>query len=527
MVGNPQLTNYIGAINDAAQSAQQLGDVATDARQAGFNAIAHIYGPDVAAAVHGAPQQYDAASTGVYRNALTGEAQANTANIQSETAERQALMPGAVKKQEADIGLVQAQTGEATANTGEIAARTKAVEAGLPFIAPEHQAQLDRAGVDLDNAKKTGQQLDLQIQSLQTQLKYADPMAKADLEAKLATVQQARAQATNDYQDAALRKQQGDQLKLQRTVGVGANILHQMDDMYQNGAAPEQVLQAYDRITGPVAKQYDIDPQQIASVRQAIAQGKDATHQLFQTYGGAASGVGMGVMTKDGQYISPQAIHDATEMYVRTGQMPALGMGDAQVRNAIINNAPGVRQELGIDVQGQIAGNQALKGRQKYVDSLNDTKPQSAGGQLVTAGTVADHLGLLTDLVTNLKNGQWRDANALRQEFQTHAGVAAPMTFQAQREFAIREFNRYFAAGVGNKEEQEQMRQALATSSSPQQLLSVMGALQKDIGAKLGNMRQQAQAANADDEFMRRLSPRARAMLPTQQAAGWKFEKVP
>jgi hypothetical protein len=94
--------------------------------------------------------------------------------------------------------------------------------------------------------------------------------------------------------------------------------------------------------------------------------------------------------------LSNEAIDIAAQTYLTTGQMPALGMGNAQMRSEILNRAGSLSAEQGLSLQDVITGRAqyrassgSLNNLQKYADQVLSFET-TAGSNLDLANSLSD-----------------------------------------------------------------------------------------------------------------------------------------
>lgn len=230
--------------------------------------------------------------------------------------------------------------------------------------------------------------------------------------------------------------------------------------------------------------------------------------QVNQAYVGAKAQIAAAT-AKAGVTLTDQGLDLATQYFLKTGEMPNLGMGSGATKAAIINKAA----EGGATGDTVAGAKQDYKSAQAYETDLAKSSPTSAGGIARSAGAVFQHIDTLDQMIEGLQNGNIRYANAAAQKFKAETGKPAPVTFDAQKTLVGDELTRYLIARGGTSKDREEMQAGLAKANSPPQLRAVIKTWRDDIGAQLYSQYSQAKGFGKEKQFLGVLTPEARFIL--------------
>lgn len=115
--------------------------------------------------------------------------------------------------------------------------------------------------------------------------------------------------------------------------------------------------------------------------------------------------------------------------------------------------------------QGDITALTAMK------KDMAGTTPNSTGSKIQVFNAATNHLDLMAQLVTGLKNNDIRMINGLKNEFKTAFGNADVTNFETIKPIVIREILKAISANGGSVDEAKRMGDTLASKNSPDQLL--------------------------------------------------------
>ena len=484
----------------AAEGATAFGALSDAVRKnAAFNALAKIYGPGGGAVQEfQSKQAQETAQTGL-TGAQTGAVQAATGKTAAETAE---IAPNAASTR----GLQGAETQNFLASGGKTAAETAQV-------APN--AASTRALQGATTAKTTAETAQVA------------PTAAAEQARNRAAAGQLGASAASTQQTTNLTA--GAQARV-----AGQQILGAVSDIYAKGGTADDALKYYDAQMPTVAKLNGLDPAHVASVRNAIAQGPEATKQASDLFSGATNGGGAGFVIPGAKgqpstFVNSQTI-DYEAQKLRDGKpIDVTGMGASAIgfKATVTQRAAQLAAAEGKTGDADVLNAQSFKARQAYVDDLAKSSPTSAGGLVRSAGALLEHASLMDQYIDASSNGNMRVANALAQEWKKQTGSEIPTQLDQQKTILGDETARYLISRGGGVTDREALQAPLSKANSPAQLRIAMQTIRSDVQGQLGSQRQQAVGLNAADQFDKQLTPRARALMGAQgtsasaAAGGW------
>lgn len=110
----------------------------------------------------------------------------------------------------------------------------------------------------------------------------------------------------------------------------------------------------------------------------------------------------------------------------------------------------------------------------KLNQEMASTRPGTAGGSLLFAGTASNHLGMLEQAGEALNNGNVQALNALANAFHVQIGDSPAVTFKAIADNVNAEVGKVLAGGSPHQTELDELRQNLNRKQSPEQIHSVI-----------------------------------------------------
>ena len=216
--------------------------------------------------------------------------------------------------------------------------------------------------------------------------------------------------------------------------------------------------------------------------------------------------------------LTPETIDIAANMYLKTGQMPQLGMGKAAtaVRQQILNRV-GVLGSQGTDgatiapadVASNIISNKQDVGAGTAAVKAFNTGPE--GKSVVAFNTAIDHLDTMSGLAKALQNGDTKAINAIGNTIAKQTGSAAPTNFDAAKQIVSAEIMKTLVSSGGGVKEREEMANMFANANSPAQLNGAITTAKKLLGGKLNSLNLQYESSTGRKDFDKKLTPAAKA----------------
>jgi len=222
-----------------------------------------------------------------------------------------------------------------------------------------------------------------------------------------------------------------------------------------------------------------------------------------------------------GGQLTPETIDVAANMYLKTGQMPQLGMGKqaAAARQQILNRATvlgttgadGQPAPTAADVAGSIAGaKQDFKSQEKAV---KDFSTGMQGRQVNSFNTAIDHLDTMGKLSDALANGDTKAINAIGNMVAKQTGAPAPTSFNAAKQIVTAEVIKSIVASGGGVKERQEAEANFAAANSPAQLKGVINAYKDLMGGQLKSLELQYGNTTGRKDFEKKLTPAAKEEL--------------
>ena len=222
-----------------------------------------------------------------------------------------------------------------------------------------------------------------------------------------------------------------------------------------------------------------------------------------------------------GGTLTPESIDMAANLYLKTGQLPQLGMGKqaATARQQIINRATvlgttgadGQPAPTTADVAGNIVGaKQDYKSQEKAV---KDFSTGIQGRQVNSFNTAIDHLSTMDKLSDALANGDTKAINAIGNMVAKQTGAPAPTSFNAAKQIVTAEVIKSIVASGGGVKERQEAEANFAAANSPAQLKGVINAYKDLMGGQLKSLELQYGNTTGRKDFEKKLTPAAKEEL--------------
>ena len=232
--------------------------------------------------------------------------------------------------------------------------------------------------------------------------------------------------------------------------------------------------------------------------------------------------------------LSPQAIDVAANIYLQTGQLPALGIGKnaGAIKSSILNRATqlygnpngGAAPTEGApsatptpfnasDMASSIVNNKMDNATKTKV--LKDFSTGIQGRQVTAFNTAIDHLGTLDKLTDALNNNDIRAFNYLGNMVAKQTGEPAPTNFDAAKQIVTAEVIKAVVANGGGVKERREAEDNVSTANSPAQLKGVINSYKQLLGGQLNSLGLQYENGTGRTDFNKRLTPEARKEFET------------
>ena len=254
--------------------------------------------------------------------------------------------------------------------------------------------------------------------------------------------------------------------------------------------------------------------------------------------------------------LTPDAVDMAAHTYLRTGQLPPMGIGKnaAATKTAIMNratelamnpNAPptaapggaapptaapggaapptaapgGAAPPTAAAPTGAAANEPpkvlvprtAKEASDTVVTNKQDTKAQGrvlnaftsgVEGRRVTAiNTAVNHLDTMTQLTAALENGDTKAINAAANVIAKQTGAPAPTNFDAAKQIVAAEVIKAVVANGGTGKEREEAANNINTANSPAQLAGVIKTYQELMAGQLDSLKVQYTNGTGRNDF--------------------------
>jgi hypothetical protein len=211
--------------------------------------------------------------------------------------------------------------------------------------------------------------------------------------------------------------------------------------------------------------------------------------------------------------LTPETLDMAANVYLKTGQMPPLGMGKAAtaLRQSVLNRAAQIGSK-GADgatvAPADIAGN-IVTAKQDVGSQTKAVKDFSTGvqGRQVNAfNTAIDHLSTMDKLSDALQNGDTKAINAIGNTIASQTGAPAPTNFAAAKQVVSAEIIKAIVANGGGVKEREEAANNFAAANSPAQLKGVINTYKQLLGGQLNSLGLQYEANTGRKDFDKKLT---------------------
>ena len=211
--------------------------------------------------------------------------------------------------------------------------------------------------------------------------------------------------------------------------------------------------------------------------------------------------------------LTPETIDIAANMYLKTGQMPQLGMGKGAtaLRQQILNRV-GVLGSKGADGEpiapADVAGN-IVASKQDVNTQTKAVKDFSTGvqGKQVNAfNTAIDHLSTMDKLSDALQNGDTKVINSIANTIASQTGAPAPTNFNAAKQIVTAEVIKAVVASGGGVTERKEAENNFAAASSPAQLKGVINTYKQLLGGQLNSLGLQYENTTGRKDFDKKLT---------------------
>jgi len=232
--------------------------------------------------------------------------------------------------------------------------------------------------------------------------------------------------------------------------------------------------------------------------------------------------------------LTPAAIDVAAQIYIQTGQLPALGIGRnaGNLKSSILNRAtelygnpagvaPNVNAPAGANapvpfnaanMAEQIVGNKMdVAAKSKAVRDFA-SGPESR--KITAFNTAINHLDTLSKLSVALQNNDVQAINYIGNAFAKATGQPAPTTFHAAKSIIGSEIAKAVSgAGATALGDRKEIREAIESKNSPAQLAEVINGFTELLGGQLDSMQHTYKSSTGRTDFNTKLTPRAREVV--------------
>ena len=211
--------------------------------------------------------------------------------------------------------------------------------------------------------------------------------------------------------------------------------------------------------------------------------------------------------------MSADAVHNAAERYLETGQLPPnLGRGvqGSANSNAIQEQAAELARQRGIDPAALPGKWQQFKAQQVAIQRFTSGKQ---GDTIKSFNVLVDHLDTLGEAASALKNGDYRFLNQWKQRYAAETGGTAPTNFDGVKALVGDEIVKAVVGGAGALADREEVKKDLDRASSPKQLSELVDKYRKLALGQLKGLRKQYEVATGQKNFGDLLLPGTLAAL--------------
>ena len=227
--------------------------------------------------------------------------------------------------------------------------------------------------------------------------------------------------------------------------------------------------------------------------------------------------------------LTPETLDMAANVYLKTGQMPPLGMGKAAtaLRQSVLNRAAQIGSK-GADgatvAPADIAGNivTAKQDVGMQTKAVKDFSTGTQGKQVNAFNTAIDHLSTMDKLSDALQGGDTKAINAIANTVARQTGASAPTNFDAAKQVVSAEIIKAIVASGGGVREREEAANNFAAANSPAQLKGVINTYKQLLGGQLNSLGLQYENTTGRKDFDKKLTGEAKQAFTTvrQQHTG-------
>jgi len=229
--------------------------------------------------------------------------------------------------------------------------------------------------------------------------------------------------------------------------------------------------------------------------------------------------------------LTPATIDVAAQIYIQTGQLPALGIGKnaGNLKSSILNRAtelygnpagaaPNVNAPAGANAPVPFnAANMAEQIVGNKMDVATRTKANKdfstgiQGRQVTAFNTAIDHLATMDKLSDALQNNDIKAFNYLGNIVARQTGQPAPVNFDAAKQIVTAEIIKAVVASGGGVRERQEAEANFATANSPAQLKGVINTYKQLLGGQLNSLGLQYENTTGRTDFDKKLTSDAKS----------------
>lgn len=229
--------------------------------------------------------------------------------------------------------------------------------------------------------------------------------------------------------------------------------------------------------------------------------------------------------------LTPAAIDVAAQIYIQTGQLPALGIGKnaGNLKSSILNRAtelygnpagaaPNVNAPAGANAPVSFnAANMAEQIVGNKMDVATRTKAAKdfstgiQGRQVTAFNTAIDHLATMDKLSDALQNNDIKAFNYLGNVVARQTGQPAPVNFDAAKQIVTAEIIKAVVASGGGVRERQEAEANFSTANSPAQLKGVINTYKQLLGGQLNSLGLQYENTTGRTDFDKKLTSDAKS----------------
>ena len=227
--------------------------------------------------------------------------------------------------------------------------------------------------------------------------------------------------------------------------------------------------------------------------------------------------------------LTPETLDMAANVYLKTGQMPPLGMGKAAtaVRQSVLNRAAqiGGKGADGATVAPADIASNIITAKQdvgSQTKAVKDFSTGTQGKQVNAFNTAIDHLATMDKLSDALQGGDTKAINAIANTVARQTGASAPTNFDAAKQVVSAEIIKAIVASGGGVKEREEAANNFAAANSPAQLKGVINTYKQLLGGQLNSLGLQYEVNTGRKDFDKKLTGEAKQAFTTvrQQHTG-------